>query len=191
MMDLREAKACLDEYRISLATTCEMLKPNVAEGELGEAIGKLNDSLIAMLNTHVKEALVLSIMIWRQMNAIHEQMVDFPDEWADLLVALNQLKLTTDKAAEARAEYLRKAAEKETEIANPVVEAIREFRRTHAHLFTADRTDRARNVGLKPTDDQRRVPGTEISPVDQTTEETDTGTEKPARRLVWTPYRGQ
>jgi hypothetical protein len=147
MMDLREAKACLDEYRISLATTCEMLKPNVAEGELGEAIGKLNDSLIAMLNTHVKEALVLYIMIWRQMNARHEQMVDFPDEWADLLVALNQLKLATDRADEAQAEYLRKAAALGTEIANPVVEAIRKFKQTHAHLFTADRTDRAGNVG--------------------------------------------
>ena len=108
MMDLREAKACLDEYRISLATACEMLRPTVAEGELGEAIGELNDTLIAMLNTHVKEARILSIMIWEQINATHEQIVEFPDELADLLVALNQLKLATDRAAEVREEYLRK-----------------------------------------------------------------------------------
>jgi hypothetical protein len=47
---LREAKACLDEYCVSLANTCLMLKPNVAEGKLREAIGKLNDSLIETLN---------------------------------------------------------------------------------------------------------------------------------------------
>jgi hypothetical protein len=82
MMDLREAKACLDEYCVSLANICGMLKPNVADGELGETMGKLNDSLIAMLNTHVKEAVILSIMIWREVNARHEQMVDFPGEWA-------------------------------------------------------------------------------------------------------------
>jgi hypothetical protein len=108
MMDLREAKACLDEYRISLATTCEMLTPTVAEGELGESVGKLHGSLIAMLNTHVKEAHILSIMIWKQINATLEQIVEFPDEVADLVVALNQLELATDRAAEVREEYLRK-----------------------------------------------------------------------------------
>jgi hypothetical protein len=52
-MDLREAIACLDEYRISLANIGGMLRPNVAEGELGEAIKKLNDSLIETLNAQV------------------------------------------------------------------------------------------------------------------------------------------
>jgi len=107
-MDLREAIACLDEYRISLANIGGMLRPNIAEGELGEAIKKLNDSLIETLNAQEKEAMILSIMIWRELKATHEQVVDFPDGWADLLVALNQLNLATDTAAEARAEYLRK-----------------------------------------------------------------------------------
>jgi hypothetical protein len=57
----------------------------------------------------VKEAEILSIVIWEEMSATHEQVVDFPEEWADLLVALNQLKLATDTAAKARAEYLRPA----------------------------------------------------------------------------------
>jgi hypothetical protein len=43
MMDLREATACLDEHRISLAAISGMLKPNVAKGEAGQAIGKFND----------------------------------------------------------------------------------------------------------------------------------------------------
>ena len=88
-MDFREATACLDEYRISLANIGGMLRPNVADGELGEAIGKLNDRLIAMLEALVKEAIVLSIMIREEMNTRHEGMLDFPDEWAELLVALN------------------------------------------------------------------------------------------------------
>ena len=108
-----------------------MLKPNVAEGKLREAIGKLNDSLIETLNAQIKEAVVLSIMILEEMIARREQMLDFPGEWADVLVALNQLSLATDRAAEARAEYLRKAAAKETETPNPIVEAIREYKRTH------------------------------------------------------------
>jgi hypothetical protein len=142
MMDLREAKACLDEYWVSLANICGMIKPIVAEGKLREAIGKLNESLIETLNAQIKEALVLSIMIREEMTARHERMLDFPGEWADVLVALNQLSLATDRAAEAREEFLRKAAVKETKIANPVSEAIREYKRTHAHLFTVVKTDR-------------------------------------------------
>ena len=91
MMDLREAKACLDEYSVSLATMCAMLKPNVAQGELREAIEKLNGSLIETLDVHIKEALILSIMIQQQMNARRERMLDFAGEWADVLVAIDQL----------------------------------------------------------------------------------------------------
>jgi hypothetical protein len=104
MMDLREATACLDEHRISLATTCGMLKPNVAKGELGKVIGELNDSLIERLNAQEKDATILSIIIWEELKETHEQMVDYPGELADLLVALDQLKLATDKATEAREE---------------------------------------------------------------------------------------
>src|SRR6266849_4242954 len=50
MMDLQEATACLDEHRIALANICRMLKPVVAEGGLGEAMGKLNQKLIEKLN---------------------------------------------------------------------------------------------------------------------------------------------
>jgi hypothetical protein len=67
MMDLREATACLDEYCISLANICGMIKPAVAKGELTEAIGKLNTSLIETLDAQIKEAVVLSIMIQEEM----------------------------------------------------------------------------------------------------------------------------
>ena len=77
MMDLREAKACLDEYSVSLDTMCAMLKPNVAQGELGETIEKLNGSLIKTLDVHIKEAVELCIFIQRGMNARRERMLDF------------------------------------------------------------------------------------------------------------------
>jgi hypothetical protein len=82
-----------------------------------------------MLEAQVKEALVLSIMIREEMNERHERMVDFPGEWADLLVALNQLCLATDTAAKARAEYLRKTADgnRGTELGR----VIGKFKRKH------------------------------------------------------------
>ena len=132
MMDLREAKACLDEYSVSLATTCAMLKPNVAQGELGETIEKLNGSFIKTLDVHIREAVKLCIIIQRGMNARRERMLDFTREEADVLVALDRLRLATNKAAEARAEYLRKAAVKETETPNRVAEAIKEFKRRNS-----------------------------------------------------------
>jgi hypothetical protein len=153
-MDLREAIACLDEYRISLANIGGMLRPNVAEGELGEAIKKLNDSLIETLNAQVKEAIILSIMIWTEMNATHEQVVDFPDEWADLLVALNQLKLATDTAAEARAEYLRKTAASDVNAkGNEVVNAIKAFRRRTGLMRKEESEEYDRKMGQKSPPD--------------------------------------
>jgi hypothetical protein len=98
IMDLGEAKACLDEYACRLNGVSGMIKPNVAAGELGKTIEKFNDSVIAQLDVLVKEALILSIMIQREMNARHEQTLDFLGEWTDLLVALNQLKLAIDEA---------------------------------------------------------------------------------------------
>src|SRR6266446_3135594 len=50
-----------------------------------------------------------SQVVARAMEEIREQIVDFPGEWADLLVALNQLKLATDKATKVREEYIRRA----------------------------------------------------------------------------------
>lgn len=67
MMDLQEAKACLDEHRIALANICGMLKPVVAEGALGETLGKLNQKLIEKLNDQEKDATILSIIIMEEL----------------------------------------------------------------------------------------------------------------------------
>jgi hypothetical protein len=129
MMDLREATACLDEYRASLANIGAMLRLNVAEGELGEAIGRLNDGLVATLRAQTKEARILSNLILEEMNAKHEQMLDFPDQLTDLWTALNQIKIAIDKAA-AQSEFLRKAAANTADVTeSPGAKAIREFRR--------------------------------------------------------------
>jgi hypothetical protein len=135
MMDLREAKACLDEHRILLAAIPGMLKPNVARGEAGQAIGKFNDGLVETLNSQLKDAVILSILIWEEIKETPEQMVDFLREGADLVVALNHLKLAIDKATEAVAEFHQAAAEandvkdKGTQAGNPVSIAIAEFKR--------------------------------------------------------------
>ena len=150
VMDLREAIACLDEYRISLANIGGMLRPNVAEGKFGEAIKKLNDSLIETLDAQVKEAKILSIMIWEEMNATHQQMADFPAEWADLLTALNQLKVATDTAAQARAEYLRKTAASNAPKLN---DALRAFRRKAGLLSKEQSEEYDRNMSQKSPPD--------------------------------------
>jgi hypothetical protein len=87
-------------------------------------------------------------MVWEEMKATRQEVGDFPDQWTDLLVALNQLRLATDTAAEARTEYLRKAAVKETEIANPIAAAVIEFRRTWA-IREAENEEYVRKMSRK------------------------------------------
>jgi S-adenosylhomocysteine hydrolase len=139
IMDFREAKACLDEYRISLDATCGMINSNVAKGELGDAIGKLNDSVLTMLQGHQKEALALSVLIQQEMTTRIDQMPDFLEEWTDVLVALDELRVTIDKASKVQADYLQTIAENEAKEAakmapHPNALAIQEFidyRRKH------------------------------------------------------------
>lgn len=131
MMDLREATACLDEYRASLANIGAMLRLNVAESELGEAIAKLNDGLMETLTAQAKEARMLSILILEEMNTKHEQMLDFPDQLTDLWTALNQINIATDAAVKAQSEYLRKTAANAPDVTeSPSAKAIREFMRS-------------------------------------------------------------
>jgi len=149
MMDFREAIACLNEYQNSLANICRMLKPSVAQGELGEALRKLDEKLHELLDAEIKDALTLSIIIWEKLGEIPE-VVDFVDELADLLVALNQLKLRINEAREACAEYLRQTAAssvkaKKTE--SPTAIAIREFLRKERELGKEERKKYDREVG--------------------------------------------
>jgi hypothetical protein len=153
-MDLRQAKACLDEYRISLDAKCGMLKRNAADGALRDAVEKLNDSLSASLEVHSEEALILSIIIRRQMIAREDQILDFPDEWAELDFALNKLKVATDQAEQARAEYLRtkKADEgkkKGKEEPNATVLAIQKFKHEKGLMKNQEREEYDRNAALK------------------------------------------
>ena len=159
MMDLQEAKACLDEHRIALANICGMLKPVVAEGGLGEALGKLNQNLIEKLNDQEKDATVLSIIISEEMKEAHEQLMDFPGEFADLFVALNQLRLEIGKVAEARAEYFRETAEandvkaKGTQAGNPISMAIAEFQRRQTLMKKEEGEEYDRNMSQKSPPD--------------------------------------
>jgi hypothetical protein len=107
-MDYREAKACLDEYRSSLSAICRLIDTKIAKGEFHDAIVERNDRLIADLKQLRREALILSTLIWEGMTARAEQMMDFPDELADLLVAQNELKAAINAATELQADYLRK-----------------------------------------------------------------------------------
>jgi hypothetical protein len=91
MMDYREAKACLDEFSSGLSAMCNMLRPNVAQGDLGAAIEDLNETMIVQLNALVREALILSVMVWKGISARPERMWEFPEECTEVFVALKQL----------------------------------------------------------------------------------------------------
>jgi hypothetical protein len=105
-MDLREAKACLDEYRVSLDRTRGILIPSTGEGELRDAVEKRNARLMALLEVERKEALILSKTIVLEMIARDDkQLLDFL-EWAEIVDALIELWVAIDKAEQARAEYL-------------------------------------------------------------------------------------
>ena len=132
MMDLREATACFDEHRISLAAISGMLKPNVAEGEAGQAVEKFNARLVETLNSQLQHAVILSIVVCEEMKETPEQLLEFPSELADFFVALNQLRLNIDKATEVGAEYRRQAeaANKEKERGAGVSEGIQRFLRS-------------------------------------------------------------
>jgi hypothetical protein len=109
-MNFREAVICLDEYSVSIANFSGMLKPNSAQGELGEALRKVNDALMEKLRERVKESTILSILVNEELKENREQMADFLPEWADVLEALTRVKLASNTAAEAQAEYLRETA---------------------------------------------------------------------------------
>jgi hypothetical protein len=159
MMDLREATACLDEHRISLAAIPGMLKPNVAKGEAGQAIGKFNDGLVETLNSQLKDAVILSILIWEEIKKTPEQMVDFLGEGADLVVALNQLKLAIDKATEAVADFHQAAAEAKAKAvkgnSNSIAAAVDDFRRRTGRMSKEEieEYDRERDIGQKSQPD--------------------------------------
>jgi hypothetical protein len=87
-----------------LTAACSMLKPNVAEGELGAAIEKLNDSIAAELTAIVKESLILSVMIWESISATSERMLEFLDDYTAVLVALKQLDLAIARAIKIQEE---------------------------------------------------------------------------------------
>jgi hypothetical protein len=153
-MDFREAIACLNEYQNSLANICRMLKPSVTQGELGDALRKLDEKLLELLDAEKKDALRLSIIIWEKLPEIIEEVVDLPEELPDLLVALNQLKLGINEATEARAEYLRKSeANNVTERGNSTAEAIEEFMREERLRFKEEWDEKQRNRNQKNTPD--------------------------------------
>src|SRR6266478_939790 len=131
LMNFREAIICLDEYSVSIGNFSGMLKPNSAQGELGEALRKVNDALMEKLKDRVKESAILSILINEELIENREQMADLPAEWADVLEALTRVKLASNTAAEAQAEYLRETATRNAAAKAPSAlrAAIDKFRR--------------------------------------------------------------
>jgi hypothetical protein len=111
-MDLREAKMCLDEYRVSLEKTCGLLKQRTGEGAPRDVAEKLNDDrLMALLEVDRKEALVLSGWITQEMYARDDKQI-LADEWTEILVAQHKLWDAIAKAEQVQAEYLNPEAKK-------------------------------------------------------------------------------
>jgi hypothetical protein len=158
-MNFREAIICLDEYSVSIANFSGMLKPIIAQGELGEALRKVNDALMEKLKDRVKESTILSILVNEELVENREQMADFSAEWADVLEALTRVKLASNTAAEAQAEYLRETAEandvkvKATQAGNPISIAIAEFRRRQTLMKKEEGEEYDRNMSQKSPPD--------------------------------------
>ena len=104
MMDYREAKACLDEFSSGVSAMCNMLRPNVAQGDLGAAIEEFNESVIAQLNARVREALILSIAVRKGISARPERISEFLEDCTEVWVALNQLDQAIANAIKVREE---------------------------------------------------------------------------------------
>jgi hypothetical protein len=149
-MDLREAKACLGEYRNSLSALCDILNSNVTE----DGHRELKDSVAATLGTHTNEALALYAKILKEMIARRDHMVDCLGEWADLMVELNALKDAIDRAEQARANHLQVTAtsdtkKEETFSLNPTALAILRFKHRHGGLNAQEREEYNRNEALR------------------------------------------
>jgi hypothetical protein len=105
MMDFREAKACLDEFSSGLSAISDTLKPNVAEGELGAVLEELNASLLIQLAALIKDSLILSTMVMEGLSETPERMVDFLEDYGEVLAARNRLDLAIAKANNVRKEF--------------------------------------------------------------------------------------
>ena len=149
-MNFREAIICLDEYSVSIANFSGMLKPIIAQGELGEALRKVNDALMEKLKDRVKESTILSILVNEELIENREQMADLPAEWADVLEALTRVKLASNTATEVEAEYRRQAeaANKEKERGAGVSEGIQRFLRS-AGLMSDEEAREEMNMWAK------------------------------------------
>ncbi|MDO9461462.1 MAG: hypothetical protein Q7N95_15305 [Alphaproteobacteria bacterium] len=110
-MDLREVKACLEEYCILVANTYSLAKAEVPDGEFREQAKELNQTFVALLDDRLKEAKMLSIVIMKEMVAKYEEGDDSLDGWVDVMLALDKLKVETGRAGAWRDECLRKEAE--------------------------------------------------------------------------------
>jgi hypothetical protein len=111
-MDLREVKACLEEYCILVENTYSLAKAEVPDGEFREQAKELNQKFVALLNDRLKEAKILSIVIMKEMVAKYEEGDDSLDGWVDVILALDKLKVETCRVDAWRIECLRKEAER-------------------------------------------------------------------------------
>src|SRR5258706_16411553 len=111
--------------------------------------------LESSMTSQLKDAVILSILIWEEIIETPEQMVDFLGEGADLVEALNQLKLAIDKATEAVAEFHQAAAEAKAKAvkdnSNSIAAAIDAFRRRTGRMSKEEiaEYERERDRGQK------------------------------------------
>jgi hypothetical protein len=139
MMDLREAKECLDEFSTSIRAGCATPSNKVPKGYLAEKIIGRNDKQIAQIQELQQESVKLSIHL-------HDAIVDDPGNFDDfsidfraVLTALRENELARMHAAEAVGQFVKATADEANKgpKRNATAEAIRRFE-FNEHLMTPE-----------------------------------------------------
>ena len=103
-MNLREAKASLDEFSNALAAESSVLEED-PKGILGEAIRTLSRRAIAKIDVLARESAGLVALITQGITAHPHYLESRVNEVLEVNAALQRLKLETDRANEAAEKF--------------------------------------------------------------------------------------
>ena len=127
-MNLREAKASLDEFSNALAAESSVLEED-PKGILGEAIRTLSRRAIAKIDVLARESAGLVALITQGITAHPHSLESRVNDVLEVNAALQRLKLETDKANEAAERFNKRDSMGEFTLDIEQAKAFRDFER--------------------------------------------------------------